>query len=399
MPRRAPNLTLVFSSLGHGLMHMLTAFYFVIVLALEREWGRPYHELIELWTLGALLVGLCAIPAGWLADRWNAPAMMVVMFIGMGLACFACASAETPAQLLAALAGLGVFAAIYHPVGIPWVVRNATSSGRALGINGIFGGLGVAAAGAVSGLLIDLFSWRAAFAVPGAVSLLSGAALWFYIRAGRVSERELEEVESSPGDRGDVVRTFVVLLLTMFCLGLIYQASQTALPKVFDVRLGALVGEGALGVGLLVSVVYAVAALMQLVGGHLADRCPLRPLYFSSFLVQVPVLAAVAVASGLPLVLAATLSVLLSTGALSAENMLLARYSPRRHQGLIFGIKFVLAFGTAPLAIWFVAWVNRETGDFTWLFAVLAGFALVAFAAALGLPRQRGRPVAPARTG
>ena len=110
-------------------------------------------------------------------------------------------------------------------------------------------------------------------------------------------------------------------------------------------------------------------------------------------------LAAVAVASGLPLVLAATLSVLLSTGALPAENMLLARYSPRRHQGLIFGIKFVLAFGTAPLAIWFVAWVNRETGDFTWLFAVLAGFALVAFAAALGLPRERGRPVAPARTG
>ena len=66
-------VTLAFSCLGHAYMHLFTAFYFVIVLALEADWELPYHELIELWTLGALLVGLGAIPAGWLSDRWSAP--------------------------------------------------------------------------------------------------------------------------------------------------------------------------------------------------------------------------------------------------------------------------------------------------------------------------------------
>ncbi len=72
MAQGSARLPLVFSCLGHTYMHLFTAFYFVIVLALEDAWTLPYHELIELWTLGALLVGLVALPAGWLGDRWSA---------------------------------------------------------------------------------------------------------------------------------------------------------------------------------------------------------------------------------------------------------------------------------------------------------------------------------------
>ena len=86
MSSTSGRVTLAFSCLGHAYMHFFTAFYFVIVLALETDWQRPYHELIELWTLGALLVGVGAIPAGWLSDRWSAGGMMIVMFLGLGLA-------------------------------------------------------------------------------------------------------------------------------------------------------------------------------------------------------------------------------------------------------------------------------------------------------------------------
>ena len=177
MPTSSDRLALLFSSLGHMLMHMLAAFFFVIVLVLETEWDLPYHELIQLWTLGALLIGLCALPAGWLADRWSAPGMIAIMFVGMGVACLLCSAADSPQALFVGLSILGVFASIYHPVGIPWVVRNASAGGRALGINGVFGGLGVALSGGVAGLLIDLAGWRAAFAIPGMVSLLCGVSL------------------------------------------------------------------------------------------------------------------------------------------------------------------------------------------------------------------------------
>jgi MFS family permease len=383
---RSDRLTLVFASAGHALMHMLTAFFFVIVLTLEVDWQRPYHELIGLWTLGALLVGVCALPAGWLADRWSAPGMMVVMFIGMGLACGVCATADGPDGLLAGLAMLGAFAAIYHPVGIPWLVRNAGASGKALGINGIFGGLGVGAAGLAAGAISDAFGWRAAFVVPGLVSIATGLLMYACVRSGEISDSRRARAGGDDLNRNTLVRGFLILLFTMFALGFVYQASQSAFPKLFDQRLGEWTGAGTAGVGALITLVYGVAAVMQLVGGFLADRFPLKPVYVGSFFILTPILAAVAAAQGVPLVVAATGSVLLSTAALPAENMLLARYTPQKHQGLAFGLKFVLAFGTAPVAIWFVAKMHASSGGFAGLFAVLALLAGLAVAAAMLLP-------------
>jgi FSR family fosmidomycin resistance protein-like MFS transporter len=379
-------LTLIFASLGHTLVHMLTAFFFVVILALEAEWHRPYHELIELWTLGALFVGLCALPAGWIADRWSAPGMMVIMFFGMGGACLLCAAADSPVAMFVGLSALGAFASIYHPVGVPWIVRNASAGGRALGINGVFGGLGVAVSGAATGFLIDFLGWRAAFAVPAILSILSGVVLAICMRRGLLHDKKTTSYTRSQEARGPMLRGFVLLLFTMFTLGFVYHASQIAFPKIFDLRLGSWMGEGALGVGLVVSAVYTVGSLMQLLGGYLADNYPLKPVYLVSLMLQAPVLLAVAVSSRLPLILAATLAVLLSTAALPAENLLLARFSPGRHQSLAFGLKFVLAFGAGPLAIGFVSRINANTGEFTWVFLFLAVLATLACVIASALP-------------
>ncbi len=395
MATSSDRLTLFFSSLGHMLMHMLAAFFFVVVLALEGEWDRPYHELIELWTLGALLIGLAALPAGWLADRWSAPGMIATMFLGMGVACFVCSAADSPTGLFVGLSVLGVFASIYHPVGIPWIVRSTRASGRALGINGVFGGLGVALSGAVAGLLIDSIGWRAAFAIPGLVSVLSGVALAVCLRAGLLHDTKWIDERPTREGRSEMRRGFLLLLFTMFSLGFVFHASQIAFPKVFDLRLGSWLGEGALGVGLVVTAVYTVGSLMQLAGGYLADRFPLKRVYLGSLILQAPALTAVAVATGLPLVVSAAFAVLLSTAALPSENLLLSRYSPQRHQGLAFGLKFVLAFGAGPLAIAFVSKVTEATGGFTQVFMALAGMAAVACLTASALPsvdRPQGEP-------
>jgi MFS family permease len=90
MAAGSARISLGFSCLGHAYMHVFTAIYFVIVLALEADWGLPYHQLIELWALASLLVGLGALPAGWIADRWSATGMMVVYFLGLGAAGILC---------------------------------------------------------------------------------------------------------------------------------------------------------------------------------------------------------------------------------------------------------------------------------------------------------------------
>jgi len=385
----SPGLALGFSCLGHTLMHLFAALYFVVVLALETAWGRPYHELVELWTLGALLVGVGALPAGWLADRWSAPGMLVVMFLGLGGAALACSRAASPAELRPALAALGLFAAIYHPVGIPWVVRAARSSGRALGVNGVFGSLGVASSAVVAGWLIDRHGWQAAFAVPGLVSLATGAALFVCVRLGWVADAGAAPARHDEPAQGQRLLSFALLLFCMASVGVIFQATQTALPKHFERNVGALLGHGASGVGVAVGGVYLAAGLMQIVGGQLADRVSLKRLYVSGLLLQVPLLALVARAGGVALLVAAALAALLNATVLPAENLLLAGVAPRRHQSLAFGAKFVVSFGTAPLAVQLVSWVDARTAGLGSLFLILAGVAGGAAVVATALPAQR----------
>jgi MFS family permease len=250
-------------------------------------------------------------------------------------------------------------------------------------------------AGLTAGALIDAFGWRAAFMVPGAVSLATGLALLVCLRLGLVVEGAGDRRAEPPPSRGDMLRVFVILVLTMVVMGLIFQATQAAMPKVFDLRLRDIAGEGTFGIGAIVAGVYLLGGAMQMIGGHLADRYPLKPIYLLALLFQVPALAAVAGFAGLPLIGVAVLTVLLSTAALPAENMLLARYTPERHRSLAFGVKFVLAFATAPLAIAFVSLVQERTGEFVWLFAALAGIAGLACLAAAMLPGERRRRPVP----
>jgi MFS family permease len=396
MSNTPARLSVGFSWIGHTLMHIVSALYLTVVLALEREWRIPYDELIRLWTIGSLLIGLGAPLAGWLGDRWSDCRMMVLFFLLTGGGAVAAGMADSPGALWPALGVLGLGASIYHPVGMSWIVKNAANRGKALGTLGLFGSVGVALAATVAGGLTDLLGWHAAFIVPGAVCIAVGVALAVCIAAGLVSDRQADVRPQAQPSRGDAMRAFLVLSVTMLCAGLMFSAMQVVLPKLFDQRLAGLVGDGTSGVGLLVTLVYLTAAIPQLVGGHMADRYPLKRIYVTCLLAQTPMMILMAGLSGPPLVGAAVMAVVASQVQIPAENMLLARYTPDRHRGLAFGAKFILAFGAGPLSVQLVAWVYGWSRDFSVLYLILAALAATAFLAALLLP---GEPPAPAHPG
>lgn len=393
MDRRSPSLALGFSCLGHTYMHVLTALYLTVVLGLERDWGLSYDTLIRLWTVGSLLIGLGAPLAGWLGDRWSESRMMVAFFLITGAGSIAAGLADGPAALTAGLAVLGLGGSIYHPVGMSWTVRNALNRGRALGIQGIFGSLGVATAAVIAATLTELIHWRAAFLLPGAVCFATGMALWLCVAAGWVGDRTGDRRPEPPPARGDMVRTFLVLTVTMAVGGLLFGALQVSMPKWFEERMtGLLGGRGVLEVGGLVTLVYLLAAGSQLVGGHLADRVPLKTLYVGGLLVQAPLLVLASTLADVPLLLVAAMAVFVGGGLLPVENLLLARYTPGRYRGLAYGAKFVLAFGVGPLAVQLVAFTYAASGGFALLLWTLGGFGLVAWIAAMLLPGEARRP-------
>ncbi len=377
MDKRSSRLSLIFSSIGHTYIHMFTAFYFTIVIAIEGVWDQPFYELIRLWTPAALLVGLLALPAGWIADRWSAPAMMVVFFLGMGATAILSGLAAGPVSLLPALAGIGAFAAIYHPVGIPWVIRSARRSvGMALAVNGVFGVFGVGLGAFVAAGLIDLWGWRAAFIVPGMLCLATGFVMLGFVVTGRIKEAPAAVEEAQEAGRGGLIKAVLILLLAVSITGIIFQSMQTVMPKLFAARLSDFLGDSVFGVGFAVFAVYGISAFAQLLGGVLSDRVPLKVVYLATWIVQAPLLWLMAQIGGAPLVLLALVLISGNTASLPAENLLLAHFTPAKHHGLAFGVKFVLAFGLAPLAIELVALIQRRTGGFDVLFMLLGAAAI-----------------------
>lgn len=383
------NSVFVFVSVGHLYIHLCTSFYFVIILSLEQQWGIPYYQLIELWTLGSLLVGIAALPAGLLSDKVGARNMMIAFFIGMGGCSVLAGLAFSPRSLFVALSGIGLFASIYHPVGIPWLVRTTTTNrGKALGLNGVFGAAGSALSGLVTGVLIDVLGWRAAFAVPGIFCIVTGVFLYIGCLTGRVSESS----EPQPDEKRDGVpsrRVFPILLVTMFLGGFIFHTTQVSLPKLFEQRNDGLVGDGAFGVGVLIALVYGMAGLMQVIGGHLADRFSLKKVYVAAIASQIPALWGASQLLGVPLVVVATMMVMANASALPAENLLLAFHTPAHRHGFVFGLKFVLSFGAAPLAVQFVSFFTRNTEQLSFVYSVLAVVAMSALVLACILPRNR----------
>ena len=181
-------LNFLFLNLGHFLDHLfMLVFATVAALRLAEEWDMSYAALIPYATPGFVAFGVCAIPAGWMADKWSRAGMIIIFFIGIGVSSILTALADSPVEIALGLLAMGVFAAIYHPVGIAMVIEGRRKTGLPIAINGVFGNLGVAAAALLTGYLIDTGGWRNAFVLPGAVSIGLGAAYAAFVWAGRGS--------------------------------------------------------------------------------------------------------------------------------------------------------------------------------------------------------------------
>ncbi len=396
---RSPRLTVAFSNIGHAYTHLFTLLYATVVLALEREFNLPYGELLTLSLPGFILYGAGALPAGWLGDRWSGKGMLAVFFFGLGASAIFTGLAGSPFEIGLGLAMLGLFASIYHPVGIALIVSNSPHRGRALGLNGVFGILGTAAAALVAGALMDWIGWRAAFIMPGAAAIATGMVFLVFARGGRISEQAPSaERPVAALSRSEAVRTMVVLSITLLCAGLIYQVTTLALPKIIAQRVSDFSVDGGLGVGLLVAAVYLFSILALAAGGYMADRYPLKPVYILSYLAQAPLFVVAAALGGHTLLIAMAMLISLNVGAAPAESCLIAQYAPARWRATAFGAKFAVALGVSALGVPLVAIVYDNTGGFFWLFVILGALAGLLATAALFLPsgRTRRAGIAPA---
>ncbi len=381
----------LFLNVGHFFDHMFMLIFATVAVALAGQEGMSYRQLLELLTPALVMFGVGSLPAGWLADRWSRQGMIAVFFIGIGGASIATGFADETWQIMLGLGAIGTFAAIYHPVGIAMVVEGQEKVGRALGINGVWGNMGLAAAPLLTGWLIEIANWRAAFIVPGIVSVLVGLAYIRFCRQGRGVVRAAKRSVPDPGDhdltRAVLIRVALALTLTILFGGVIFHASAVVLPKLFSERLADITSDiGA--VGTYAAIVLAIASFAQIVVGHLLDRFPARRILFLIALCQVPALALVASISGIPIVLASIMMMALIFGEIPIHDTIVTRYTRAAWRGRVFAVKFVLALLVAAVVPHLIGSVHDDYG-LDVLFMILAAAAAGVALSALILPIAR----------
>jgi MFS family permease len=395
-------------NLGHFLDHLfMLVFATVAALALSAEWGVGYAELLACATPGFVAFGVFALPAGWLADRWTRDGMMAVFFIGIGLASIATSFAQTPLQIGIGLFVIGVFAAIYHPVGLAILTLRWRNTGMRIAVNGVWGNLGVAGAALFTGWLIDNAGWRMAFAVPGLVSVLLGAAYAALRRDGIREERNAPP--AAPAARGEadaarralILRVSAIVFLTTAVASIIFQSTTFALPKIFAERAAGLAAaladwagglapgdtETATAIGGLAFLVFAVASLAQVAVGAMLDRFGPRRVFMGAAALQIAFFAAMPGLTDTLAVVAALGFMLGAFGQIPINDFMIGRMASGPFRARIYGVRFVVSFTALAATLPLIAFVYDNWG-FDALFRILAVAALMIFAAVACLPRR-----------
>ena len=386
------HLRFLFLNAGHFITHFLVLiFATVAALRLTTEWGMTYAQLIPYATPAFVAFGLFAIPAGWLADKWSREGMMAIFFVGIGASSVVSSFASSPLEIGFCLTLIGLFAAIYHPVGLAMVVQGREKMGVPLAINGVFGNMGVASAALVTGLLIDSSGWRSAFVIPGITSIVFGMLYLAFESTGDKQEWvevafANDQVRPVGVSRNILIRVFGVIFFTTAVGGIIFQSTTFSLPRVFDERLSDIAGSASL-VGLYTFLVFAVAAFAQLVVGYLIDHGSIRTVFAWVAILQTLFFTVMIQLTGLPALIVAIAFMFVVFGEIPINDVLVGRMASSEWRSRAYGITYIIGFTMSAAALPMIAWIHGSWG-FDALFAVLAILALVIFIAVLFLPKN-----------
>lgn len=402
-------------NLGHFLDHLfMLIFATVAALALHREWGVSYGDLLNFATPGFIAFGIFSLPSGWLGDKWCRDGMMVVFFIGIGLASIATSYASSPFEVGLGLFIIGTFASIYHPVGLALVSIHWKNTGMRLAANGVWGNMGVGSAALLTGYMIDTTDWRLAFFIPGCFSVFCGF-VYYFLRRDIISassfsfrDNDLEEEKNGKASIADLrkqplfMRILIIIFTTTIVTSILFQSTSFALPKIFDervqtfakdtldwVQLNHLSGEVnvATMIGVLAFIVFAIASFGQLIVGYFLDTYGPRAVYMFLAALQFVCFALMPGLQDEWAFIIALGFMLGAFGQIPINDFILSKIVSDKYRARIYGVRFVVGFTALAATLPFISTVHEYSG-FDTLFRILAGLALITLIAFYFFPRK-----------
>jgi MFS family permease len=387
----SPSRVITFVNAAHFIDHYAMLIFAAAVIIMGPALGMSYSELLPYATPGFVAFGAGSLITGWLGDRWSRRHMMVIFFVGIGLSMISVGFCSTPLQLGAALLAIGLFASIYHPVGTAMIVSYADKLGAEMGINGVWGNLGVASSALATGVIGQYLGWRYAFFIPGAVTILIGIVF-----AQTVVHEDRKGTKQAAAQvrvaKEDMWRVIVALLMVVIAISTTFNAVTVALPKLFAERLADLTASPAL-LGVIAAGVYVFGAMTQYTIGKLLDHHSLKSVALPLSFVLAPMLYFAATLSNLPLILASIGIVMGAFGQVTVNDAMVGKYTNEEWRSRAYAVRYFVGFTAAGASVGLVAWLY-DRGGFATMLQAFAGLCLFAIVAALILPREIRTPSA-----
>ena len=351
-----------FINVAHFLDHYVLLIFPTVVIGLETELNRSYAELIVLSTACFVAFGVFALPWGWLGDHWSRRKLMAIFFFGCAAALAAAAAAPSMFWLAVALFVLGIFAAIYHPIGIPKLISHARDRGRDLAKNGVFGNLGVACAPGITAAIAVAFGWRAAFAVPAVVCAIVGFAyLWMTAEAGDKAADRARTAEV-PLAYSVALAMLAAFAVVSFSAGLIFNIVTVAVPKIVDERFAQDIPL--VWIGSVATAVLLFGGIAQLTVGRLVSKYPPHHLFVAIGLIQLVGVVWSMYAGGFALLIALAFAIAGIYAQVTVADVVIARYTADAWRGRVYSVRFFLAFISSGAAIGLIAALHGRGGFF-----------------------------------
>jgi MFS family permease len=380
-----PQTVIQYVNIAHFIDHYAMLIFAAAVIVMAPAFNLGYAEMLPYATPGFVAFGAGSLIAGWLGDRWSRRHMMAVFFIGIGFSMISVGFVQTPLQLGVALFAIGVFASIYHPVGTAMIVSHAEQIGREVGINGVWGNLGVGLSALVTGVTAQYLGWRWAFIVPGIVTIGIGLvfmrAIQHEVRSGHKTEQATARVAKK-----DMWRVFVALLLAVLASSTTFNAVTVALPKLFAERLSDMTTNTAL-LGLITAGVYVFGALTQYNVGKLIDKHSLKQIFLFMSLVPAPLLYGAAVLNNVPLLVVSIGIVMGMFGLVTVNDAMVGKYTADEWRARAYSVRYFIGFTAAGVAVGLIA-VLHDKGGFALTLKAFAALCVFIIVAALVFPPE-----------
>jgi len=387
--KTVPDTYLYFS---HFLDHFVMLIFAKAAYDAGLYFDLSYGETIQLGTLGFVLFGLVSPLAARLADYYSRSLLMVVFHFGLGICAVAISFSQTANHLLIGLAGLGAFASIFHPVGIAMLLKNTNKIGFRLGLNGVFGNMGVAAAPLMTGILIFYYDWRTAFLVSGVLCVIYGVVFVVSLRPEINNDTKNDNTGQEVGFSEGWALVLFALAISTTVGGFIFAAVTFLIPRYFEVYMSNLSLSIAL-TGVLASLVYAFSSFSQVGVGWLIDRVSPKRVLFCMALGQIVFIFFASLFSDWILFIFMTMAVCFVFGQIPITDAIMVRYVPDDWRNRVLSIKFVLNLGVGASVLPVCSFLLSSGYQLSDLFSFMSFSAVVILGASLLLPSQSKRLV------